>query len=235
MNPAPQQLDSAPTAVADAGADWRVPGWAVVPAVAAPVVLLAGITVSPALQPPEFDSVRDTISSLAARDAGSHAVMTAALIGLGLSYVATAIGLVGARLVGRVLLGAGGVGTALVGVFPLPTGTGGSVAHATSALLSVSGITLWPFGLIPRRSDPAFVHRPFAARMPVNLCATAALLLLFAWFGLEQWTRWGHVGLSERVAALGQAIWPLIVVLTARAQRATGQHRRQPVGSSAGS
>jgi hypothetical membrane protein len=198
---------------------WRVPGWAVIPAVAAPVSLLSGLVVAPSLQRPGYDSVRDTISAMAALDALDRNVMTLALVGLGLSYVVTAVGLVGVGWVARLLLGAGGAGTALVGVFPLPTGTGGSVPHAMSALLAVMGVTLWPLGLISRRADAGSADRPFAAQASVALSAAAALLLLAGWFGVEQWTRWGHVGLSERVAATGQSLWPLIVVLTARAGR----------------
>jgi hypothetical membrane protein len=211
--------DSLPREQANALLGWRVPGWAVAPAVAAPVLLLAGLVLAPTLQPPGYDSVRDTISALAARDAVSRNVMTASLIGLGVSYVATAVSLVGARLIGRLVLCAGGMGTVLVGVFPLPTGTGGSAAHAMSATIAVCGMTLWPLGLTSRRTHRARPHRPFPARLPVAACATLVLLSLFVWFGVEQWTRWGHVGLSERVAACAQSVWPLIVVVTAR----TGQ------------
>jgi hypothetical membrane protein len=220
--------DSPPREPASAMLGWRVPGWALAPAVAAPVLLLAGLVLAPTLQPPGYDSVRDTISALAARNAVSRNVMTASLMGLGLSYVATAVGLVGARVLGRLVLGAGGIGTVLVSVFPLPTGTGGSAAHAMSATIAACGMTLWPLGLTPRRAHPAVAHRPFAARLPVAACATIALLLFFAWFGVEQWTRWGHVGLSERVAACAQSLWPLTVVMTARvARRPRRQLRRR--------
>jgi hypothetical membrane protein len=211
--------DSLPRERANALLGWRVPGWTLAPAVAAPVLLLAGLVIAPTLQPPGYDSVRDTISALAARDAVGRNVMTASVIGLGVSYIATAVGLVGARLSGRLALGAGGMGTVLVGLFPLPTGTGGSAAHAMSATIAVCGMTLWPLGLTSRRTHRARPRRPFPARLPVASCATIALLLLFVWFGVEQWTRWGHVGLSERVAACAQSAWPLIVVVTAR----TGQ------------
>ncbi len=196
-----------------------MPGWAVPSAVAGPVILLAGLVFAPMWQRHGYDSVRDTISSLAALDARGRMVMTVALVGLGLSYVATAIALAGGRLIGRLLLGTGGAATALVGFFPLPTGMGGSVPHAASALVAVVGITLWPLGLLVRRSHPTWEHRPFAARGRVAVFVTVAFVLLFAWFGLEQWTRWGHVGLSERVAALCQSIWPPVVVVTTRANQ----------------
>ncbi len=199
------------------------------PAVTAPIFLIAGLIIAPLLQPPGYDSVRDTISSLAARDVATRGVMTTAFIGLGLSYVATAAGLVGAGVMGRLVLAAGGLGTVLVGVFPLPTGTGGSPPHAMSAIVAGFGITLWPLGLAVRRTHPAWANRPFTARAPVAIAATIVLLLLFAWFGVEQWTRWGHVGLSERVAALCQSGWPLAAVLTARNR---GPHRR-PASDSA--
>jgi uncharacterized protein DUF998 len=60
----------------------------------APVALIGGWTWAAALQGPGYDSLRDTISALAARDATDRGVMTAGLAVLGLCHLATAAGLV---------------------------------------------------------------------------------------------------------------------------------------------
>jgi hypothetical protein len=55
----------------------------------------------------------------------------------------------------------------------------------------------------------------------VDRVAAGVLLGLVGWFAVELFTDGPHVGLSERVAAGAQAIWPLLAVLRSRA----GDHR----------
>ena len=52
---------------------------------AAPVLLIGGWTLAAGLRPDRFDSVKDTISDLAAVDAPNRWVMTAALVGVELA------------------------------------------------------------------------------------------------------------------------------------------------------
>ena len=56
----------------------RVPWWAVVSSLAAPVLLIGGWTVAAAVQPVSFDAVVRTISELAARDTPHRWLMTSA-------------------------------------------------------------------------------------------------------------------------------------------------------------
>ena len=65
-------------------------------------------------------------------------------------------------------------------------------------------------------SDGAVV--PVALRPAVAGAAAAVLLGLVGWFVVELATDGPVVGLAERVAAGAQAIWPLLVVLSARSR-----------------
>jgi len=47
-----------------------------------------------------------------------------------------------------------------------------------------------------------------------SISAAGILLGLLAWFGAEQITGAGQVGLAERVLGVAQASWPLAVVLS---------------------
>jgi hypothetical membrane protein len=166
----------------------------------APVLLIGGWTLAAARQPPGYDATRDTISALAAIGATDRWMMTAALVGVGLCHVVTALGLWRAAAAGRLVLAVGGVATLMVAAFPLPR-TGSSAAHAVAALVAFGALTIWP----------ALARVPRYARV-----ATAVLALLLAWFGAELLTDGSRVGLSERVLAGAQALWPLCAALLMR-------------------
>jgi len=174
---------------------------------AAPVLLIGGWTVAAARQPAGYNSVQRTISSLAALGATDRWLMTAALAGLGICHAVTALGLRPAAVAGRAVLALGGVATVLVAAFPLPQ-VGTSANHSLAAGVAFVSLAVWP-ALAWRRGTPAAL-RPVAATG-----AAVVLLGLVGWFGvaLHDGTR---VGLAERVAAGAQALWPLVVVLTAR-------------------
>jgi hypothetical protein len=96
-----------------------------------------------------------------------------------------------------VLHGVGGAATVLVAAFPLPAGDGHSAAHTTAAAVAFGTLAAWP----------ALVRRP------VDRVAAGVLLGLVGWFAAELVRDGAHVGLSERVAAGAQAIWPVLAVL----------------------
>jgi hypothetical membrane protein len=189
----------------------RVPWWGLVSSAAAPVLLIGGWTVAADRQPAGFDPVSDTISALAAIGAHDRWVMTAALAGLGLSHVTTALALRPLARPGRILLAAGGVATLLVAAFPLPDGDGGSVAHTAAAAVAFVSLSTWP-ALAWRRG----VEGPAPARPVVALGAATVLLGLLGWFAVELAADDGRVGLAERVTAGAQALWPLAAVLASR-------------------
>lgn len=184
----------------------RPPIWALASASAAPVLLIGGWTLA-ARQQGDFNSVRDTISALAAHGAHDRWLMTSALTGLGICHLVTAVGLREARTPGRLLHGLGGVATVLVAVFPLPA-QGGSGAHAAAAGTAFASLAVWP-ALAWRRDAAAALLRPKPA-----IAGAGVLLGLVTWFAAALGT--GTVGVAERVAAGAQALWPLATVISGR-------------------
>ncbi len=188
----------------------RVPWWAVVSAALAPVFLVGGWTVAAALQPAGYSSNRDSISALAGLAATDRAVMTAGLVGLGVCHLVTACGLRPARLAGRLLLAVGGLATVLVAAFPLPL-VGTSQTHGLVAGLAFVALGLWP--AFAWRHGPA---APRALRPYVSFIAAAGLLVLLGLFAAQLSVDGAFIGLTERLVAGAEAVWPLVVVLTAR-------------------
>jgi hypothetical membrane protein len=184
-----------------------MPRWAAAAAVAAPLLLAGGWTIAAERQPDGYSSVRDTISSLAARGAHDRWIMTAALAGVGVCYALTALGLSPARSAGRAVLAVGGIGTVLVAAFPQPA-HGNSVAHTVAATLAFVALGAWPVVASRHRSEVALLTRG------PSIAATLVLFGLVLWFVLE--VHGSHRGLAERSAALAEALWPLAVMVSAR-------------------
>ena len=188
----------------------RVPWWAVVSAALAPVFLVGGWTVAAARQPAGYSSSRDSISALAGLAATDRAVMTAGLVGLGVCHLVTACGLRPARLTGRLMLAVGGLATILVAAFPLPL-VGTSQTHGLVAGLAFVALGLWP--AFAWRHGPA---APWGLRPYVSFIAAAGLLVLLGLFAAQLSVDGAFIGLTERLVAGAEAVWPLVVVLTAR-------------------
>ena len=199
------------------------PWWGVTSSIAAPALLIGGWTWAAARQEIGFDSSTQTISALAALDATDRWVMTSALAGVGLAHVTTALALRGAALPGRLVLAGGGVATVLVAALPLPTvlGDGGSGPHAIVAGISFGALAVWPAFAMRGAGQGADGKRsiPWGLRRKVAFAATAALLAGVGWFVTDLGQDMSQVGLSERVAAGAQALWPLLVVLSTRRAR----------------
>jgi hypothetical protein len=181
-----------------------------------------GLDRGPALRPDRFDSVRDTISDLAAVDAPNRWVMTAALAGVGAAHVGTALALRPATRSARLLLATGGVATVLVATNPLRAGGEPSPEHALAAGVAFVALGAWP-AISWRRAitagDEAPGGPPIPFRPAVALAAGGALLAGLGWFFTELKQDGNWVGLSERVAAGSQALWPLAAVLLTRRDR----------------
>lgn len=199
------------------------PWWGLVSSSAAPALLIGGWTWAAARQEIKFDSLTQTISALAALDATDRWVMTSALAGVGLAHITTALALRGAALPGRLVLAGGGVATVLVAALPLPTvlADGGSGPHAIVAGISFGALAVWPAFAMRRAGQGADGKRSihWGLRRKVALAATAALLAGVGWFVTDLGQDMSQVGLSERVAAGAQAVWPLLVVLSTRRAR----------------
>jgi hypothetical membrane protein len=177
--------------------------WTTLSAALAPISLIGGWTVAAGRQPDGFDSARDTISALAAQGAHDRWVMTAGLAVLGGCHVATALGLEEAKPLGRVLLVAGGVTAAGVAALPQP-----SSAHFPVATASFVALAVWPaFSGLPTRM--------------AGVMASVGLLGLLARLGV-QIGGGDLLGLSERMVAGAEALWPLGVVVALRSRSARG-------------
>jgi len=173
---------------------------------AAPVLLIGGWTLAQSRQPAVFDPLHNTISDLAAHGAADRGIMTAALVGLGLCHLITAAGLTEAALPGRTLLGIGGTATVLVAAFPQPGDGGGSAAHTVAAATAFACLAAWP---LAGQGATALLRKPAAT------AAGIGLLALTGWFALTL-ASGGPIGLTERIAAGAQAIWPFLVVQSVR-------------------
>jgi hypothetical membrane protein len=168
-----------------------------------------------AIQPVPFDAVVRTISDLAALSTPHRWVMTTALVGVGLSHIATACALAPAAAAGRLVLGVGGLTTLGVAAFPLPAHGGSSSAHTAAATVTFISLAVWPaFAWVRRHRPEQIVAAVLEPR--VSAAATCALLLAVGWFFTELLAGGNRVGLAERVAAGTQALWPLVVVLSLR-------------------
>jgi hypothetical membrane protein len=183
----------------------------VLSAAAAPVLLVGGWTWAASRQRGGFDPVVETISALAARGADDRWLMTSALAGLGACHLTTALALRSAATPGRLVLGLGGVATVLVAAFPQPV-DGSSAVHSTAAGLAFVSLGAWP--LLAGRSWSAWPVRPAA-----SVAAGSVLLVLVGWFFTELVADSDRVGLSERVAAGAQALWPLVAAWGSRRRR----------------
>ena len=190
-----------------------------------PVLLIGGWTVAARLQPPSFDAMASTVSSLAAIGAADRWVMTLTFLLVALCNILTAAALRPAGLAGRVILLAGSVAGVLVALNP--ERLGGSVQHAIWATIGFVGMALWPAGAWRRGSSV-----PWALRPAVCAGAVALLLALTAWFGAEMVSGGGQAGLVERVVGLAQVLWPLTVVLCCLPSRAvSGARGLSPPGT----
>ena len=187
-----------------------VPWWGTTAAVVPPVALIGGWTWAGAITP-GYDPVRQTISDLAAADAPTHWLMTAALVVTGLAYIVAAVGLRPADGAGRALLGVGGVGVLLTAWIPNNTEGRNEVGHMIVAYLAFLALTVWPAVIARNRPDAPLVLRPRFGQV-VAIGLGVLVLLTFA----EIVTGGSTLGLRERVLAGAQSVVPLVVVLGCR-------------------
>ncbi|WP_157695264.1 DUF998 domain-containing protein [Nakamurella panacisegetis] len=172
--------------------------WVPISASFAPVVPVGAWLLAQHKQAPGYSAVSQTISVLAQPGANDRWIMTAGLFLLGSLQVLTAAGLTEAPVPARVLLGTGGTATALTAVFPQP-----QPGHVIAAGAAFAAFALWP--ALARLPD----HR-------MGIVASVLTVAALAWF-VSQLAGGGYLGLSERVLAAGEALWPLVVVLSLRA------------------
>jgi len=174
-----------------------VPWWGVVSSAASPVLMVGGWTIAAMLQPPSFNPVADTVSSLAASGAPDRWVMTLVFLAVGFCGVVTGIALGPAAPAGRLLLIAGALAGMMVALNP-EHARAGSVSHAVWASLAFAGLGSWSAGSWRRGRSVPWGLRPAAC-----LGAVAVQLILLAWFVTELVTAAKQVGLAERAVGAG--------------------------------
>ena len=183
----------------------RTPWWGLVSATAAPVLLIGGWTVAAARQRGGFDPVVETISALAARGADDRWLMTTALAGLGLCHLTTAARPAQRRHPGpggaRRRRGGDGAGRGLPAA--------GRRRRLGRAHRGRRGRLRRARRLAAAGRRPGRRARAEPARSSV--AAGAVLLGLVGWFFVELAADSARVGLSERVTAGAQAVWPMVV------------------------
>jgi hypothetical protein len=184
-----------------------VPWWTVATAAAAPALLVAGFLVAAMLQPVPYDSLRDTISALAARGAADPWLMTGVIAAVGACYLATALGLSPARRLGRLALAGGGIATLSIAVFPISL-HGYSRPHALGVIAASAAMCGWPMLAAHRQ------HRARLLTVGPNVAASAVTFGLIMWFTFGIKT--SDLGLAERCAAVAPALWLFPVAFEAR-------------------
>jgi len=189
-----------------------VPWWAFVSAVVAPVSMIGAWTLSAALQP-SFDPVRDTISDLATAGMVAPWVMGAGLAVTGVAHCVTAAGLRDVPTAGRALLVLGGLATFAVAMFPSDTH---SQLHGISAAVGFGALGLWP-ALAARRGEKGVLSPEVAIPASVVLLGLVGVFVA----ELQQITPddGALTGLTERLVAGAQSLWPLVVVVALRRRR----------------
>src|SRR5665648_664884 len=125
----------------------RVPGWALVSAVAAPVSMIGGWILADSRQQ-SFDAVGERISALAASGVTAPWIMSAALAGTGIAHLVTAAGLRPVPRAARALHALGGAATVVVvaELQGLTPDSGAATGLAERALVGAQA--LWPLVVV---------------------------------------------------------------------------------------
>lgn len=183
------------------------PRGALLSAFVAFTALVGGWTWAAMQQPAGFDSVRESISALAAVATPHRWIMTSALVLTGVAHVGSALMLPGLRARGRWVLGAAGLATVAVALVPLPSRGESSAPHVVVATLSFVLLAAWPWFAAGASRAPLL--RRLVAR-PVS----AFLLLLVASLAVGNQAGMPF-GAHERIVAGVLALWPFATAVSA--------------------
>jgi hypothetical membrane protein len=183
---------------------------AVIGAIAAPAISILG-QLAAMLTWPSYDPVAQTISELAAGDAPTQFWVELIFCGTGVGFLLTALFTPAIAPMGRLLIFVGGLAFFGVAAFPLDTmAATSSPGHRISAMIGFIALAAWPLVGMRRSRDYPWVVRPVGSILVTALMAACCFWFLGVWSnpGL------GYVGVTERLAAGLEALWPLVVVLT---------------------
>ena len=135
-----------------------MPWWGVLSAAAALVFLVGGCTVATALQPPSFNWLASTVSTLTEREAADPWVMTAAFAVTGACEMATALALQPAAMPGRLILAAAGAAVAtllaLIAWYLMELTTKGGMTGLAERIMGTAEVG-WPLAVVLSCRRPA--------------------------------------------------------------------------------
>ena len=177
-------------------------------AAGAPMVLVAAAIVAGAAVTTSYDPLSETLSVLAGRGSG-QGIMTAGFILSAVCQIETAVGLRVLRLSARVALAAAGCCGLAVAAFPV------TVSANVHAHLAAAGAGVVALALLPVLGVSNVPTSPLVCRPRWAVTATVVLCVLVAWVYYE--ANHGVVlGLAERLTAVAELGWPVVVVVFAR-------------------
>jgi hypothetical protein len=191
------------------GASPSVPGWTVVSAALCPVLLVGGWIVGGAVQPTSYSPMQQTMSVLAGQTGTDSWLMTGALLLVGATQLATAVGLRDVGAPARLLLVLTGISTIGVASSPEPA-PGPTPVHLAFAVSCVFTTAIWPIFVARRNSAPSWAVSIYGCAAVTTFFAALSGWMLFATFG------GGDLGLAERVTSTALGLFPLVVVLSLR-------------------
>jgi len=186
----------------------RVAGWTLVTAAGAPAVLVAAAVVARDVLTTSYDPLSETLSVLAGRGSG-QGIMTAGFMLSAVCQIATAMGLRVLRLSARVALAIAGCCGLVVAAFPVTV----SANESTHLLAAASGLIA--LALVPILGMSSASTTPLVCRPRWALTATLVLCALVLWVYFEA-NHGVFLGLAERLTAVAELAWPLVVVVFAR-------------------
>jgi hypothetical protein len=154
--------------------------------------------------------MRQTMSVLAGQSGTDRWVMTAALLVVGSSQIATGAGLTGVRMPARILLVLTGLSTLGIAATPEPA-AGPTPRHLAFAVSCVVTTAVWPVlvaGSAPARSWILSIYS----------CATVTVVFagLSCWLLIAARDGGGDLGMAERLTSAVQGLFPLVVALALR-------------------
>jgi len=186
----------------------RIAGWTLVTAAGAPAALVAAAIVARDVLTTSYDPLSETLSVLAGRGSG-QGIMTAGFMLSAVCQIATAMGLRVVRLSARLALAIAGCCGLAVAAYPV------TVSANESTHLVAAGGGLIALALVPILSMSSASTTPLVCRPRWALTATLVLCALVLWVYYEA-NHGVFLGLAERLTAVAELAWPLVVVVFAR-------------------
>ncbi len=186
----------------------RVPGWALVSAALAPIVLTSCWLIADTLQPPRYSPMRQTVSVLAGYAGTDRWLMTGGLVVVGLCYFVTTAGLRDIPVAARIVLLV--TGAAAIGVAGCPQPVHGStVQHMICTGVGELALAALPAIIGLHRLD----HRLLSAQASAQVAGLFGAF--FIWLVVELQDG-AHLGLAERLTSSVQTCWPFVIALALR-------------------